>query len=145
MKSHWPLKGESIGTIERILPSMEYLLSHYKAALDTFVDNKFMLSALDTRYDKSIKYFNKNERNPAHIAAMVLQPNRKWAMFGRWEPEDLASAKQALRTMWQFKYNTLGPELAQILSEQTSKSDYALFFSFLHFCMQPRAMTTMNK
>ena len=89
MKSHWPLKGESIGTIERILPSMEYLLSHYKAALDTFVDNKFMLSALDARYDKLIKYFNKNERDPGHIAAMVLQPNRKWAMFGRWEPKIL--------------------------------------------------------
>lgn len=43
--------------IERILPSVGYLLSHYEAVLVIFADNRFMLSALDVGYDKLIKYF----------------------------------------------------------------------------------------
>lgn len=113
-------------TIERILLSIKYLLSHYKAALDTFADNRFVLSALNAGYDKLIKYFNKYERNPVYISTVVLQPNCKWAMFGKWESEDLATAKQELRTMWQLEYNTVGLTSTQVSSEPTPKSDFAM-------------------
>ena len=46
-------------TPEIILPSTKLLLNHYEKALPTYQNNEFIYSALDTNYDKLIKYFNK--------------------------------------------------------------------------------------
>ena len=64
-------------TLERVLPTMEFLLNHYEKAFITFENDNFILTALDAEYDKLLKYFNKHERNSAYIAAVMLNPARK--------------------------------------------------------------------
>ena len=92
--------------LEKILPSMEFLLSHYERALVKFEDNPYIVSCLDAGYTKLLKYFNIAERNSAYIAGVVLNPTRKWLMFKKWKPKDLAAAKRAMTTLWQTDYCT---------------------------------------
>lgn len=65
-----------------------------------------MIGCLDAGYDKLLKYFNKAERSPAYIAAVVLNPQLKWTVFMNWKEEDQKSAEEALSCLWEDEYRS---------------------------------------
>ena len=56
---------------------MKFLLNYYEKIFITFENNVFLITALDTKYDKLLKYFNQNKRNLIYIAVVVLNPTYK--------------------------------------------------------------------
>lgn len=93
-------------TIEHFLPSMEFLIHQFEDALFEFADNHFMIGCLDAGYDKLLKYFNKHERSPAYIAAVVLNPRLKWTVSREWNEEDKKNAEKALFRLWKIEYRS---------------------------------------
>ena len=57
-----------------------------------------MLASLDAGYSKVIEYFNKAERHPTYIAAVVLNPCLKWTVFRAWSPTDRLEARGNYRS-----------------------------------------------
>ena len=111
-------------TLEYLLPSMEFLAQQFEKALIQYADNTFMLASLDAGYSKFIKYFNKAERHPAYIAAVVLNPRVKWIIFSKWDIVDRLQAKEALFELWKTDYrsNTGLPEPISTLQPESGNS-----------------------
>lgn len=93
-------------TIEHFLPSMEFLIHQFETALVDFEGNDFLIGCLDAGYDKLLKYFNKHERSPAYVAAVVLNPRLKWTVFQHWKEDDRKNAQHALSSLWKNQYRS---------------------------------------
>ena len=93
-------------TLDRVLPSMDFLVSHFEQAIDQFEDNEFMRESLHAGLTKMLKYWNKTERVPVYIAAIVLDPKRKWNYFKRWDPEWQPNMEATLQRFWETTYRS---------------------------------------
>lgn len=99
------LEGRKV-TLEHFLPSLEFLIHEFEKAIEQHAGNHFMLGCLDAGYSKLMKYFNKAERNPAYIAAVVLNPKIRWALFNQWSEKDRRRAREALFDLWRTEYRS---------------------------------------
>ena len=61
-------------TIDRVLPTRDFLLEKYEQDAEEFQDNRFMFASIDARWSKLRDYFNKLDRATAYIAAIVFNP-----------------------------------------------------------------------
>lgn len=52
------------------------------------------------------EYYRKADRAPAYIAAIVLDPTKKWSYFQDWEPEWRTNAERSLKTFWEKSYRS---------------------------------------
>ena len=52
-----------------------------------------MSICIEAGWKKLTEYYRKADRAPVYIAAIVLDPTKKWSFFRDWEPEWLTSAK----------------------------------------------------
>lgn len=93
-------------TLEHFLPLMEFLICQFEKALDDFSGDDFMIGCLDAGYHKLLKYFNKHERSPAYVAAVVLNLRLKWTIFKKWEEDDRKNAEHALTHLWRSEYRS---------------------------------------
>ena len=75
----------------------------------------FFLKALDAGYGKLLKYFNKYERNPAY-RRRCSKSHAQMEHVQKMEPQDRITAKNAMVTSWQTKYNTSSAIPAQTAS-----------------------------
>ena len=53
---------------------MDFLANTFEESIEEFADHVFMRESLQTGLTKLLKYWNKTERSPAYIAAIVLDP-----------------------------------------------------------------------
>jgi hypothetical protein len=85
---------------------MDFLADVFEDAIEEFKDHVFMVESLQTGYTKLLKYWNKTERSPAYIAAIVLDPTVKWEHFNTWDPEWQPNMKAAMKDFWESKYRS---------------------------------------
>ena len=91
-------------TIENVSISMDFLINQFEVALDEFKSDRFMMASLHAGYEKMLEYFDIKSRNPAFIAAVVLNPSLKWTVYNHWEHNDRQHAKKSLNDLWQQEY-----------------------------------------
>ena len=134
-------EGRSAG-LEEVLPTMDFLAERFEEAIDTFESHVFMLGSLHAGYTKLLKYWNKTERSPAYIAAIVLDPTIKWTYFDDWNPEWQPQMKSTLRTFWESSYRFS----SSLISTATASSP-ALDFTaneYLNWRTKKRGMNGAN-
>ena len=93
-------------TIDRVLPIMDFLLEKYEQGAEEFQDNRFMLASIHAGWSKLRDHFNKSDRATAYIAAIVLNPVRKWAFFDDWDRGWKDEARVSLKSFWETKYRS---------------------------------------
>ena len=64
---------------------MNFLANIFVNIIVEFADHVFMLNSLQTGLTKSLKYWNKNSRSLAYIAAVILDPTVKREYFDTWD------------------------------------------------------------
>ena len=83
--------------IDMVLPTMDFLLETFEGGVEKYWHDEYMSTCIDAGWKKLTEYYRKADRAPAYIAAIVLDPTKKWAYFRDWEPEWRTSAKQSLK------------------------------------------------
>ena len=90
-------------TIERNLPTFDFLLDHYESAKILYEDNTFMQSCIETGWQKLNKYYVQSETSPVYVAALVLDPTWKWTYCDhhwRTHPHWITKAKAEVYMLW---------------------------------------------
>lgn len=77
-------------------------IQHYEKARVEFAGQESMIACLDA--GKLLQYFNKHERSPAHIAAVVLNPPLKWKVIMEWKEEVKRYGEKTLSRLWKIEY-----------------------------------------
>ena len=65
-----------------------------------------MWESLQTGFTKLLKYWNKTDRSPAYIAAIVLDPTVKWQYFDTWDPQWRPDMKSTMKQFWETQYRS---------------------------------------
>lgn len=98
---------ESLGaTLDRVLPTMDFLIERFESAATQFMEHHELSESIQTGYTKMLKYWNKTERAPVYIAAIVLDPTIKYTYFDDWDPEWYPYMKQDLKAFWEDIYRS---------------------------------------
>lgn len=89
------LSTESRGaTIERVLPTMDFLLEQFEQGKTLYADDPFMGPCCNSGWAKLDKYYSLTDRSPVYITALVLCPQNKWQyMDDNWPIEWIIDAK----------------------------------------------------
>ena len=76
----------------------------FEEAIDKYDDYQFMKAALHTGYTKLLDYWNRTDRAPVYIAAIVLDLMWKWRYFDNWDPSWQPDIKEKMRLFWETIY-----------------------------------------
>ena len=93
-------------TLDGVLPSMDFLCAQFEYAIEEFAHHDFMRESLHAGLTKLLKYWNKTERAPAYIAAIVLNPRKKWKYFKRWNPHWQPNMEVTMKRFWETTYRS---------------------------------------
>lgn len=95
-------------TINRVLPSLDFLLDRYELGALSHTTDDFMKLAIDAGWKKLKEYWNKDvDRASIYIAAIALDPTRKISYFtAHWQLDWIEQASQQLQELWRTYYNT---------------------------------------
>lgn len=93
-------------TLDNVLPSMDFILGCFEDASDEFADHDILRESVQSGYTKMLKYWNRTERSPVYMAAIVLNPCVKWTYFDKWNAEWRPTMKDDLRTFWETIYRS---------------------------------------
>ena len=93
-------------TLDGVLPSMDFLCAHFENAIEEYAHHDFMRESLHAGLIKLLKYWNKTERAPAYIAAIVLNPRKKWKYFKRWNSEWQLDMEAIMKKFWETTYRS---------------------------------------
>ena len=98
----------------------------FEDAIVEHTDHLFMHESLQAGFTKLLKYWNKLERSPAYIAAIVLDPTIKWGHFDSWDPEWQPNMKAIMKDFCETKYrsSTGLPSYTKDTPTTTVKSKY---------------------
>jgi hypothetical protein len=102
------LSTESRGaTIDRVLPTMDFLLEQFEEGKKQYKDDMFMGPCCNSGWAKLEKYYSLTDRSPVYIAALVLCPQWKWEYIdGNWPAEWVPMAKVQMQEFWQTEYKS---------------------------------------
>jgi hypothetical protein len=102
------LSTESRGaTIERVLPTMDFLLEQFEQGKTLYADDPFMGPCCNSRWAKLDKYYSLTDRSPVYITALVLCPQNKWQyMDDNWPTEWIIDAKTKVQMFWELEYKS---------------------------------------
>ncbi len=94
-------------TIDRVLPSLDFLLDRYENGALSHTADDFMKLSIDAGWKKLKEYWNKDvDLASIYIAAIALDPTRKMSYFtAHWQPDWVEDARRQLLHLWQT-YNT---------------------------------------
>lgn len=82
-------QGYSDG-LDKILLGMDILLIHLEEGRTTYANNDFFTTAIETSWNVLNKYYNLTDESPAYVAAVVMDPRRKWQYFEKnWTTDSL--------------------------------------------------------
>ncbi len=65
-------------TFGKVFPSMEFLLERFEHYSEEYTADEIFSTSFNIGWTKLTNYWNKTERNPVHIAAIVFHPALKW-------------------------------------------------------------------
>ena len=111
--------------IDSVLPAMDFLLELFEQGAEEFRHDTYMSLCIDAGWKKLVQYYKKADRLPSYIAAIVLNPTKKWSYFEDWEPEWRFSAKQSLKSFWESTYrsSTGNVQRVQDTNDQTTSNN----------------------
>lgn len=90
-------------TLEKALPAMDLLISHYNNA--NLTSNPVFARMLINGRAKLKKYYIIAKSSAPYITAVVLNPRLKWCYFeDRWSEADIKQAKEILKSFWLSSY-----------------------------------------
>jgi hypothetical protein len=69
--------------LDKILLSMDILFQHLENGREQYKDDRFFAAAIETSWAVMQKYYNLTDESPAYVAAVVMDPRRKWDYFER--------------------------------------------------------------
>ena len=69
--------------LDRVLPTIDFILVYFKKAKVTFIDDKKLRQMLNSGQVKIEKYYSKSDESPTYTAAIVLNPSRKQQYIDR--------------------------------------------------------------
>ena len=101
--------------LKEVLSIMDFSASILEDAIVKFADHAFMLKSLHFGLTKLLKYWNKNSRSPAYIAAVVLDSTVKWEHFDTWDTEWRSNIKSTMKRFWETQYR-FSTDLSSYLS-----------------------------
>ena len=93
-------------SLKEVLSTMDFLADIFEDAIVEFADHAFMWESLQTGFTKLLKYWNKTDRSPAYIAAIVLDPTMKWQYFDTWDPKWRPDIKSTMKQFWETQYRS---------------------------------------
>lgn len=113
-------------TINRVLPVLDFLLEKYEEGGAQYADDEYMKLSIDSGWLKLQEYWNRTDRAPVYIAAMVLDPTEKWAYFERrWKPEWVTEAKLTMQRLWHsYSSMTVAPIRLAALEETHATTEF---------------------
>lgn len=104
---------EDNATLDRVLPTMEFILAHFESGKIKYADDEFLSPCINSGWAKLNDYYGLTDNSPAHVAAVVLDPTQKWQYFEeQWSvshPEWLPLWKGKVRTLWEDNYKGRRP------------------------------------
>jgi hypothetical protein len=129
-------------TIDRVLPTMDFLLEQFETAKQTYAKDPFMSPCCNSGWSKLDKYYGLTERSPVYIAALILSPQWKWDYIDNNWPEEwqVASRKQML-DFWTKEYKST----AITVPTQASKSVNIVQNSFLKWHQSKKGSTDQDE
>ncbi len=116
-------------TLDKVLPSLDFMAMKFEVAIKQFRDNDdvFIVSRLHAGYSKVLKYWNRAERAPVYIAAIVLDPTLKWAYFDDWNPDWQPRMREKLKHLWETSYRPSYIVQTNPPRQQITNNEYILW------------------
>ena len=103
-------------TLEKVLPSMDFLLAKYDKAIEDYKNDWLMLPCLRTECNKLEKYYCLSDSTPVYIAALVLHPRLKFDYIDKhWPKRWGRDARNKLKEFWIMQYKSTAIEIAVTL------------------------------
>jgi hypothetical protein len=122
-------------TIEKVLPTMDFLLEQFETAKCTYADDRFMSPCCNSGWAKLDKYYSLTDRSPVYIAALVLSPQWKWDYIdNNWPEEWRPDCRKRMLDFWTTEYKST----AIIVPTQVSESANQVKNSFQKWAQQKR-------
>jgi len=111
-------------TIERVLPTMDFLLEKFEEAKRTYAQDPFISLCCDAGWAKMDKYYSMTDRSPVYIAALVLSPQWKFKYIDdNWPGEWQSDARQAMQDFWTSQYRPTAVAIPTQASQASGSAD----------------------
>jgi hypothetical protein len=122
------LEGHA-ATLDRVLPSMDFILDVFERGKRANVDNVIMAPMYNAGWRKLDKYYQLTDDSPAYVAAIVLHPQHKWQYIQtNWHPEWLEPARKLMRGLWD-EYKPVDTSPPQSTTTVTTTNEFLLWMS----------------
>ncbi len=93
-------------TLDLTLPTIDFIIQMIEEALVEFNYHDAMRESLQAALTKITHYWNRHNLSPVYIAAIALDPRRKWNYFKRWETSWAPNMKRQMRHFWEQTYRS---------------------------------------
>ena len=120
---------ESLTTsLNRVLPSIDFILAYFKKAKETFKDDKKLRQIINSGQAKIEKYYSKTDKSPAYTATVVLNPSRKWQYIDRFQRESQKQpAKDTVKKLQEEQYKPITSITTIPASNRPSINEFKLW------------------
>lgn len=99
-------EGES-NTLDQMLSSMDFLVTHFRAAQQKYEANPRMTTRILASWFKFDKYYKLTDDSPVYVAAILLHPSLRQAYLQvQWAQQEqyIGPAIEGVRKMWEEHY-----------------------------------------
>ncbi|KAM3446391.1 hypothetical protein NHJ6243_010227 [Beauveria neobassiana] len=106
-------------SLDEVICSMDFFVTHYKAAMKRYRDNVTMTDRIMTSWYKFDDYYTRTDDSPVYAAAILLHPSLRMAhMTEAWKDQAqyIEPAIRAVRTLWEDFKPEKEPEIEEDLS-----------------------------
>jgi hypothetical protein len=122
-------------TIDKVLPTMDFLLEQFETAKVTYANDRFMSPCCNSGWAKLDKYYSMTDRSPVYIAALVLSPQWKWEYIdNNWPEQWQANCRKRMLDFWTEEYKST----AIAVPTQVSESGNEVKNSFYKWAQQKK-------
>ncbi|OWT42236.1 hypothetical protein VFPPC_18636 [Pochonia chlamydosporia 170] len=109
-------------TIDRVLPTMDFLLEQFETAKEKYADDPFMSPCCNSGWAKLDKYYSLTDRSPVYIAALVLSPQWKWDYIdNNWPSDWREPCRKQMLDFWTKEYKSTAVTVPTQTSEAGNK------------------------
>ncbi|TKA66030.1 hypothetical protein B0A49_08118 [Cryomyces minteri] len=116
-------EGDNV-TLDKVLYTMDFLRSHYKAASEKYKDNTQFHTAIITSWYAFDKWYAATDLTPVYTAAVLLQPQlRATYLYQEWEEEWYIPAIERAKQLWLNTYKDKKHTTKALEPSQKTKND----------------------
>lgn len=70
-----------------VIPTIDFLLEMFEKGVGKYQHDEYMSTCIDAEWKKMTESYQRADRAPTYITAIVLDPTKKGSYFQDWEPE----------------------------------------------------------